>query len=96
MKRVDVACTLIFDSTKQNIVMVHNQKGGSSYWSLPGGAVEAGETLEQDAIRETKEESGLDVEIGGIHSVQEIFFADAVITPSSLRSMLPLSAGNLK
>jgi ADP-ribose pyrophosphatase YjhB (NUDIX family) len=31
-------------------------------WTIPGGLVELGETLEQSVIRETKEETGLDVE----------------------------------
>jgi ADP-ribose pyrophosphatase YjhB (NUDIX family) len=31
-------------------------------WSIPGGLVELGESLEQTVIRETKEETGLDVE----------------------------------
>jgi mutator protein MutT len=30
-------------------------------WSLPGGALELGETLEQGVIREVREETGLDV-----------------------------------
>lgn len=32
-------------------------------WNIPAGRVDEGETLEQGAIRETKEESGFDVEI---------------------------------
>lgn len=32
-------------------------------WSIPGGFVEFGETVEQAAIREAKEETNLDIEI---------------------------------
>ena len=33
------------------------------YWALPGGRVDVAETVEQTAVREVKEETGLDVEI---------------------------------
>jgi 8-oxo-dGTP diphosphatase len=35
------------------------------YWALPGGRVEARDTVEQAVVREVKEETGLDVEIVG-------------------------------
>ena len=38
-------------------------------WSLPGGAVEVGETLEACLVREMREETGLDVSVGPVIEV---------------------------
>ncbi|KPB06290.1 NUDIX hydrolase [Bacillus sp. CHD6a] len=76
MKRVDVTYVLLFDEQGENVLMVKNKGKNASYYTLPGGAVETGETLEEAAIREVKEETGLDVEIHGVFSVGEAFFED--------------------
>lgn len=52
--------------TKSRQKELKNVKGDSSYLSLPYGAVEAGETLEQAAIREEKEETGYGIVITGL------------------------------
>lgn len=55
-------------------------------WCLPGGGVEDGESLAEGAIREAKEETGLDVELtrlvgvysrmgGGMHDVHAVLYA---------------------
>ena len=55
-------------------------------WCLPGGGVEEGESLAEGAIREVKEETGLDVELtrlvgvysrmgGGMHDVHAVLYA---------------------
>ena len=49
-------------------------------WSLPGGAVELGETLEESIAREMQEEIGLEVEVG---PVIEVF--DRIITAADSR-----------
>ena len=38
-------------------------------WSLPGGALEVGETLAEGLAREMKEETGLDVDVGPVVDV---------------------------
>jgi ADP-ribose pyrophosphatase YjhB (NUDIX family) len=45
-----------------SIVLI-KRKNPPAGWALPGGFVDYGETLESAAIREAKEETGLDVEL---------------------------------
>jgi 8-oxo-dGTP diphosphatase len=76
LKRVDVAYVILFDENNEKVLMVKNRGQNSSYYTLPGGAVEYGETLEEAAIREVKEETGLDVKLEGIFTVSEAFFEE--------------------
>jgi len=47
-----------------SIILIKRKKAPfAEHWALPGGFIEYGETAEHAAIRETKEETGLDVEI---------------------------------
>jgi ADP-ribose pyrophosphatase YjhB (NUDIX family) len=39
------------------------RRNDNDLWSLPGGAMEIGESIAQTVLREVKEESGLDVEL---------------------------------
>ena len=45
-------------------------------WSIPGGAQELGETVEQGAIREVKEETGVTIKLIGLIDVVDGIFDD--------------------
>ena len=47
-------------------------------WSLPGGGVELGETLEDSIVREMLEETGLDIEVGPVIEVFDRITRDDV------------------
>lgn len=47
----------------EKLLLVNQKVNDSRNWSLPGGKLEQGETLEGGLIREMKEETGLDIEV---------------------------------
>ena len=49
----------------------------AALWSFPGGVVEIGERLDEAAIREVREETGLAVEIGPVVDHAEVIRRDA-------------------
>ena len=53
------AATIVLNDQKEILLI----KGPIRGWEMPGGIVEEGESLRDAAIRETKEESGIDIEV---------------------------------
>lgn len=42
------------------------RRSDNGYWGMPGGAQEIGENITQAAVREVKEETGIDIEVTGL------------------------------
>jgi 8-oxo-dGTP diphosphatase len=67
---------LIFDGDR--ILLVERGKEPlKGYWSLPGGVLEVGETLEEGLRREVREETGLLVESAAMLEIFERIIRDA-------------------
>lgn len=58
-KHIVSAATIVVNE-RNEILLIKGPKRG---WEMPGGQVEEGESLKDAAIRETKEESGIDIEV---------------------------------
>ncbi|MGI8998689.1 MAG: NUDIX hydrolase [Candidatus Limnocylindria bacterium] len=61
---------------RREIVVVHRRV--PVLWALPKGTPDSGESLEETALRETREETGLDVEIeAAITSIRYVFVRES-------------------
>lgn len=58
-KHIVSAATIVLNEEKE-ILLINGPWRG---WEMPGGQVEEGESLKDAAIRETKEETGIDIEV---------------------------------
>jgi ADP-ribose pyrophosphatase YjhB (NUDIX family) len=75
-------------------IVLIERKNPPAGWALPGGFVDAGETLEEAAAREAKEETSLDIKLlrqfhaysdpkrdPRFHTITVVFIAEAVGAP---------------
>ena len=59
------SCALVLDDEGRLLI----QQVPSGKWGLPGGLCELGESAAETAVRETREETGLDIEIDELWGV---------------------------
>jgi 8-oxo-dGTP diphosphatase len=66
------------------ILLVQHSKADRSYWLLPGGGLDWGESLHQAAQREVAEETGIQVSVG------ELLFASETLAPDGSKHVVHL------
>ncbi len=62
---------IVFNQKNQILLIRRNQPPAMGFWSIPGGKLEAGESLAEACQREIKEETGLITEVKHIVAVVE-------------------------
>lgn len=67
---------IIVDNVGRVLLVQRWRPPGEGLWTVPGGRVEHGETLEAALVREVREETGLDVSVGPLAEVVERMGAD--------------------
>jgi len=96
-----VACAITANAAGQVILARRGFQPNRGKWSMPGGFVDLGESVEDAAIRETKEEIGLDIELTqlvGVYSrssdriVVVVYAARAEGTPNRTEEALEVRA----
>ena len=68
------ASAMIFDDAGRVLLQ---RRGDTGQWFIIGGGIDPGETAAQAAVREAKEESGLDVEatrLSGVYTSPEVVY----------------------
>jgi mutator protein MutT len=74
---VGVGAVIVEKEKGRVVVVKRGTEPLKGQWSIPGGAVELGETLREAVAREAREETGLTVEPGEIVEVFDSIYRDS-------------------
>lgn len=70
-ERHRVAADTVIEKDGQVTLVKRGQEPFQGMWVLPGGHVEEGEQVREAAVREAREETGLDIEVDGILGIYD-------------------------
>ena len=71
MTPVVAVAAIVYDREGRVLLVERGNPPGVGLWTVPGGKLEADETLAQGVAREVREETGLVVEVGALACVVE-------------------------
>ena len=72
-----LAVSAVINEGTQVLLIVRGHEPAQGLWSLPGGGVETGESLEEALVREVREETGLIIQVQS-----DVFHQDIVLSPT--------------
>jgi thiamine-phosphate pyrophosphorylase len=85
---IPATAAVAIDSKRRLLLVRRSVEPGKGLWCLPGGFMEIGETPEQCVLRELKEETGLDSEIGrfiGIEMSRSTVYESVLVAAFTIR-----------
>ncbi len=92
LAKVDVVAGVVIVKDGKILLVQESWEKVRGKWNLPAGKVDMGETIEQAAVREAKEETGLDVQLK-----KHVFTLHQSIEDSVLHSYLAeIKSGEIK
>jgi 8-oxo-dGTP diphosphatase len=78
-----VTAAMIVEHEGKILLARRNKKNRNGFWVIPGGGVDFGETLENAAVREVKEETNVDVE-----DIQFVGFQELINVPGEYHAVV--------
>ena len=82
-QRPRITAAVLVEKDGKFLLAERNKENYNGYWVIPGGGVKFGETIQDAAVRELKEETNLDVDI-----IKFIGYKEIINVPGNYHSVV--------
>jgi 8-oxo-dGTP diphosphatase len=95
-KRHRIRCSLLITDGRRLLLVKHSDPSfyPHPYWTVPGGSLERGESLQQAGVREALEETGLTIDVGKLAYVRQLVSAVNDLSQVELLFLVTSFAGD--